>query len=176
METHRRRPSLSPADAKDDIGIQTIGAAMTTMTMTGAELCIPTLTETLRPSSASGKKKQWHKKKASPPTQEIHILRHIASEDTHHSVILHGSSGDAESTTTSTTWPMVDVAGGGGGGGKTNATATKATTNKNSSGEPLQLKNKKPVVVEISSAQLHNPKKKPMSPSSAPSASVWQRL
>lgn len=165
---HRRRPAMSPADAKEDIGVQAIGAAMTTMTVTGVptELCIPTLKETaMRPSSSgSEKKKQWHKKKASPPpAQEIHILRHVVSDDAHHPVIFHGGSGDAESTTTSTTWPMVDssIA----GGGKTNAIrGTETTTNKNSSVGHLQLKNKKPVVVEISSTQLHKPpKKKPPS-------------
>ena len=171
METHRRRPAAlsSPADAKEDIGMQTIGAAMTTMAVTGVptELCIPTLKETtpMRPSSSgSGKKKQRNKKKAGPPpAQEIHILRHNVSDDTHHPVIFHGGSGDAESTTTSTTWPMVDSSITG-GGGKTNVTTvtetttnknTETTTNKNSSGGQLQLKNKKPVVVEISSTQLH---------------------
>lgn len=168
METHRRRPAMSPADAKEDIGVQAIGAAMTTMTVTGVptELCIPTLEETaMRPSSSgSGKKKQWHRKKASPPpAQEIHILSHVVSDDTHHPVIFHGGSGDAESTTTSTTWPMVDSSIT--GGGKTNATrGTEITTNKNGSGGHLQLKNTKPVVVEISSTQLHKlPKKKPPS-------------
>lgn len=164
METHRRRPAMSPADAKEDIGVQAIGAAMTTMAVTGVptELCIPTLKETaMRPSSSgSGKKKQWHRKKASPPpAQEIHILRHVVSDDTHHPVIFHGGSGDAESTTTSTTWPMVHSSIT--GGGKTNATTvTETTTNKNSSGGHLQLKNKKSVVVEISSTQLHKPPKK----------------
>ena len=132
---HRGGPS-SPDAAQDDRGIQKIDSAMTKLTMTGtgcgvvpAELSIPSAKENVRPNS-SGKKKHWRKK---------------ASQDLQR----HEAVGDDVGSTTTTTRTVAD------GGGIRASTADEAMTK---NGKALQLKNKKPVVVEISSSQ--QPQKK----------------
>ena len=140
------RPSSPSDEAQDrDRGIQKIDGAMTMLTMTTmttgrggsrggvpTELRIPSSPaaskENVRPNSSSGKKKHWRKKSNQDQPRE----------------------NDVGPTTTTTTTTKTRMTADGGG------VAAEEATTKNV--KALQLKIKKPVVVEISSS--HQPEKK----------------